>query len=186
MASAWLPTLLSLASTFGAQEAPPPLFNGVDLTGWSGDSTHWTVEDGCIVGRSTAENPLERSIYLFSEVEASDFELTFDYRIVGGNSGVQYRSLRLENDDVAGYQADIEDGPHYSGILYESAGRAIMASRGQTLHFLPDGSRSEGPALGEASGLQAAIREHEWNHYRIVADGPLLVHEINGVKMVEV
>ncbi|MHC4823990.1 MAG: family 16 glycoside hydrolase, partial [Planctomycetota bacterium] len=132
------------------------------------------------------ENPLERSIYLFSEVEASDFELTFDYRIVGGNSGVQYRSLRLENDDVAGYQADIEDGPHYSGILYESAGRAIMASRGQTLHFLPDGSRSEGPALGEASGLQAAIREHEWNHYRIVADGPLLVHEINGVKMVEV
>ena len=187
MACPWIPLLLVvLTSAAAGQEPTIPLCNGEDLSGWSGDPAYWSVEDGCIVGRTTAENPLPRSIYLFSEVEAEDFVLEFDYRIDGGNSGVQYRSERLAEDDVAGYQADIEDGPNYSGILYESAGRAIMAQRGMRVQYLGDGSRLSGQELGDAAQLQAAIHDGEWNHYRIVAKGPRLAHEINGVRMVEV
>lgn len=171
-----------------AAESPPgePLFDGVSLAGWDGDAAYWSVEDGCIVGRSTAERPLERSIYLFWEGEAQDFVLDLEYRIAGGNSGVQYRSERLPEGEVAGYQADIEDGPNYNGILYESGGRGIVAQRGERLSIAHDGARTAGDALGTAEELQSCVKAGEWNHYRVTARGTRLLHEINGVPMVEV
>jgi cytochrome c551/c552 len=174
-----------------APEAPPvapgePLFDGASLAGWSGDPSYWSVEEGCIVGRSTTERPLERSTYLFWEGEAQDFILDFEYRIAGGNSGVQYRSQRLPDGDVAGYQADVEDGPNYTGILYESAGRGIVAARGTRLRIAHDGARTEGEPLGTPEELQARVQTGEWNRYRIVARGTRLRHEINGVVMVVV
>ena len=179
-------TLCILTPSAAAQEPALQLFNGLDLTGWDGDSKHWSVEDGCLVGRSTADAPLEHSIYLFSDIEAGDFELEFDYLIIGGNSGIQYRSERLANDDVTGYQADIEDGPNHSGILYESTGRGVVAKRGERLKISSDGRRSNGAALGDASELQDGIRTQSWNHYRVVAKGAHLVHQINGQTMIDV
>ncbi|MBT4465954.1 MAG: DUF1080 domain-containing protein, partial [Planctomycetes bacterium] len=186
MRFALLLTLCIFTSSVAAQEPALQLFNGLDLTGWYGDSKHWSVEDGCLVGRSTADAPLEHSIYLFSDIEAGDFELEFDYLIIGGNSGIQYRSERLANDDVAGYQADIEDGPSYSGILYESAGRGVIAQRGERLKISSDGNRSNGVALGDASELQDGIRTQAWNRYRVVAKGAHLLHQINGQTMIDV
>ncbi len=180
-------TLILALAAGCAQEATDPeiaLFNGVDLSGWHGDTTHWSVEDGSLVGRTT--EPLARTGYLFTDLEADDFELRFEYRIAGGNSGVQYRSEELAGGDVAGYQADIEDGPNYTGILYESNGRAILAPRGARLWVGPDGERREGEPLGDGAALQGAVRAGEWNEYRVVAVGPRLVHEINGVRMVDV
>ena len=187
MRFAWILSLVFFAAPFAtAQEPAAQFFNGTDLTGWSGDPNHWSVEDGCLVGRSTEDNPLERSIYLFSTVEAGDFVLEFDYIIEGGNSGIQYRSERLPNDDVAGYQADIEDGPNYSGILYESAGRAIIAQRGERVQIFDDGSRIYHSALGTSEQLQASVHKQKWNHYRVIAKGARLIHEINGQRMVDV
>jgi len=151
---------------------------------WSGNLEHWTWQDGVLTGH-TPEG-LQRTEYLFWNGEASDFELTFDYWIDGGNSGVQYRSTRLENDDVYGYQADIEDGPNYTGILYESGGRAIAAKRGESLRFHRDGRREVGAVLGDAAALQESIQSDGWNRYRIIAFGPRLIHEINGVRMIDV
>jgi mono/diheme cytochrome c family protein len=171
------------------QHQPAPgesLFDGATLAGWSGDLRHWSATDGCLVGRSTAEQPLERSSYLFWDGDAEDFDLTFEYLIRGGNSGVQYRSERLADGAVAGYQADIEDGPNYTGILYESAGRGIMAERGANLRFGPDGAPAESPPLGDAADLQQAVRALEWNSYRISARGSRLIHEVNGRRMIEV
>ena len=31
------------------------LFNGRDLSGWEGDTAHWRVEDGAIIGAEVAE-----------------------------------------------------------------------------------------------------------------------------------
>ena len=41
-----------------------PIFNGKDLTGWEGDPRLWSVKDGCIVGQSTEENPVEYNTFL--------------------------------------------------------------------------------------------------------------------------
>jgi hypothetical protein len=36
-----------------------PIFDGKSLTGWDGNPDAWRVENGAIVGESTAEKPLE-------------------------------------------------------------------------------------------------------------------------------
>ena len=151
---------------------------------WSGDASIWSIENGELVGHSAEAQT--RSHYLYWNGEASDFELRFDYRINGGNSGVQYRSNKLENGTPYGYQADIEDGPNHTGILYESSGRGIAATRGSRVRFHADGSREMGATLGTAADLQARVRGGDWNSYRVVAVGNRLVHEINGVRMIDV
>src|SRR5919201_593824 len=108
------------------------LFNGKDLAGWDGNPKFWSVKDGAITGQTTAENPLKENTFLiWRNGTVDDFELRLSYRLVGGNSGVQYRSKDLGNWVVAGYQADMEAGKKFTGILYEERGRGILAERGQ-------------------------------------------------------
>jgi len=183
--------LLALASTAVAEDKN--LFNGKDLTGWKG-LDFWSVEDGCITGRTTKEKPTKGNTFLvWQGGEVGDFEFTFKYKIVGGNSGVQYRSKLVDEKAfvVSGYQADFEAGKTYSGILYEEKGRGILAQRGQKT-VIKDGEK---PAkakvevtgeVGKSAEIQAKIKAEDWNEYRIVAQGGHLQHFINGVQTVDV
>ena len=121
MLSSFLSALcLLLFAPLQAQDAPRfhPLFDGESLTGWEGDPERWTVEEGAIVGRTTREDPLERSTYLvWRGGEVRDFELVLEYRLRGGNSGVQFRSREVGAHVVAGYQADLADRAGFSGGL---------------------------------------------------------------------
>jgi len=130
-----------------------------------------------------------------------DFELTFRYRIVDkdgkgdgfGNSGVQYRSkiVKPEYSVVAGYQADMEVGKTYSGILYEEKGRGILANRGQKV-VIEEGSAPDKPKINvvgqleKSEDIQAAIHQADWNEYKIVVKGDHLEHFINGHQTVDV
>ncbi len=85
------------------------IFDGSSLDGWTGDSEFWRIEDGTIVGETTAEKPLDHNQFLRWAAELGDFELRLKYRISGtfsANSGIQFRS-QLVNDEgkLAGYQA---------------------------------------------------------------------------------
>jgi hypothetical protein len=186
--------LLALASTAFAEDKN--LFNGKDLTGWKG-LDFWSVEDGCIVGRTTKEKPTKGNTFLVYKDEVADFELTFKYRITDvngksdgfGNSGVQYRSKVVDEKGfvVAGYQADFECGKSYSGILYEEKGRGILAQRGQKT-VIKEGSKKPEVAgeVGKSAEIQAKIKPADWNEYRIVAQGGHLQHFINGVQTIDV
>jgi hypothetical protein len=183
--------LLALASTAVAEDKN--LFNGKDLTGWKG-LDFWSVEDGCITGRTTKEKPTKGNTFLvWQGGEIGDFKFTFKYKIVGGNSGVQYRSKVVDEKAfvVGGYQADFEAGKTYSGILYEEKGRGILAQRGQKT-VIKDGDKP-GKAkvevtgeVGKSAEIQAKIKAEDWNEYRIVAQGGHLQHYINGVQTVDV
>jgi hypothetical protein len=183
--------LLALASTACAEDKN--LFNGKDLTGWKG-LDFWSVEDGCITGRTTKEKPTKGNTFLvWQGGEVGDFEFTFKYKIVGGNSGVQYRSKVVDEKAyvVSGYQADFEAGKTYSGILYEEKGRGILAQRGQKT-VIKDGAAPNKPKVevagevGKSAEIQAKIKSEDWNEYRIVARGGHLQHFINGVQTVDV
>ena len=168
------------------------LFNGKDLTGWKG-LDFWTVEDGCITGRTTKEKPTKGNTFLVWEGEVADFELTFQYKIVGGNSGVQYRSKLVDEKGfvIAGYQGDFEAGKTYSGILYEERGRGILAQRGQKV-VIKEGADAKKPkievtgSVGKSDEIQAKIKSGDWNEYRVVAKGGHLQHFINGVQTIDV
>ena len=173
-------------------EANGKLFNGKDLEGWDGNPAFWSVQDGAITGKTTKENPTKGNTFLvYTNGEVSDFELTVSYKIVGGNSGIQYRSklINPKNWVVGGYQADIDSGKTFSGILYDEAGRGILAKRGEkTVIKDVDGKHKVEvvSSLGNSDEIQAKIKNEEWNDYRVVAKGNHFQHFINGVKTAEV
>ncbi|MEM7236134.1 MAG: family 16 glycoside hydrolase, partial [Planctomycetota bacterium] len=118
--------------------------------------------------------------------ELDDFELRLSYRIVAGNSGIQYRSKYYGDNVVGGYQADFEAGKTYSGILYEERGRGILAKRGQKVRIDEKGKKNAIGSVGDTNEIQAAIKHEQWNDYIITARGNHLTHTINGHKTIEV
>lgn len=170
-----------------AQDGFESLFNGENLDGWDGNPKFWSVEDGVITGRTTKENPTRGNTFLvYRRDSVDDFELRLKYRIVGGNSGIQYRSIEVAPWVISGYQADIDSGTTYSGIMYHEKGRGILAQRGQITKVVSD---PENPArhkvevlgnVGASEDIQAVIRQEEWNDYTIVANGNQMTHIING------
>lgn len=169
------------------EEGFEPIFNGRDLSGWEGDEEYWSVEDGAITARTTPDNLLKYNTFLvWTEGKPADFELRLKYKIVGGNSGVQYRSRVVDEEKyvVSGYQADIDSTPRYSGILYEEKARGILAERGQKVVIGPDGKKQV-ETFADASELQQKLKGEDWNDYRIVARDNHLQHYINGVLMSE-
>ena len=195
-----LPSLLVLTSlTTAALAEPKPLFNGKDLTGWEGNMKLWSVEDGAITGKTTDEGETKikhNTFLIWRGGTVSDFELTFKYRIVKGNSGVQYRSRELEKGEfgpiLAGYQGDFEAGAKFSGILYEERARGILALRGQKTVIKPNPANPKKPTVevvgevGNSDEIQAAIKSEDWNEYKIIARGNHLQHFINGRQTIDV
>jgi Domain of Unknown Function (DUF1080) len=58
------------------------IFDGMTLKGWDGDSNYWRVENGGIIGESTAEKPLKANTFLiWRGGQPKDFELKLEYRI---------------------------------------------------------------------------------------------------------
>lgn len=173
---------LALGLTSWAQDGFVSIFNGRDLEGWEGKPGWWRVEDGAITAESTPEKPCTKHNYLIWRGGApADFELQFEFRIRGGNSGVQFRSREVEDWDMRGYQADIEAGPEWTGALFEHA-RGGIAMRGESVIIAPDGSKQT-TNFASGSDLFQHLRTNDWNQYRIVARGPEIQLFINGVKM---
>ena len=170
-----------------AQSDSKEIFNGKDLSGWRGNLDLWSVENGAITGKTTADDPIKFNTFLIWEGKVSDFELELDYKIQDGNSGIQYRSKVLNEEDfvVGGYQADIDATLQYAGINYEEKGRGILAQRGTRVTIDEDGEKKE-ERFAESEDLGKKIKADSWNHYRVVAIGNKCSHYINGVLMSEV
>jgi len=203
-----------VALTLSAAEAEKgfkPIFNGKDLSGWTGNLELWSVQDGTITGKTPPsptdpkKSTLKHNTFLvYTNSNPGDFELRFSYKIVPnneagfGNSGVQYRSKVLQQGEmgpiVGGYQGDFEAGKTYSGILYEERGRGILAQRGQKTVVKAEAEvngkmKSEVKVVGEtgkSDEIQAAIKKEDWNDYVIIAKGNHLQHFINGNQTIDV
>ena len=176
-----------------AKEAPTvSLFDGKTLAGWEGLSTLWSVKDGAITGITTKESPIKNNTFLvWTNGTVKNFELRLQYRVLNGNSGIQYRSKLVDAEKfiVGGYQADLEAGKTYSGILYEERGRGILAERGQRTLITDEDGRTKVAVIGklaDSKQLQASIRDEQWNDYTIIADGNHLLHFINNRQTVDV
>jgi hypothetical protein len=179
----------------GAESGFVTLFDGKDLTGWEGNPKLWSVKDGAITGQTTAENPTKGNTFLvWTNGTVADFELRCSFRLVPGddkgfaNSGVQYRSKVVNpvNWVVHGYQADMEAGQTYTGILYEEGKRGILAERGEKVVWDKDGKKQVVGSVGDAAAIQATIKKGDWNEYVIIAQGNHLQQFVNGKPTIDV
>ena len=147
-----------------AEQEFVPLFDGKTLAGWEGDAKLWKVEDGKIVGDSPG---IRQNEFLATKKRYADFELRLEFRLRKGegNTGVQFRSQRVEGtSEVSGYQADI--GEKYWGCLY-------------------DESRRNKILVQAPAGLDKVLRKEDWNDYVIRAQGQRISLSLNGMQTVD-
>ncbi len=146
-----------------ADDQPAPLFTpNDDLSSWFnvGDATY-RVEDGVLIGDA---GPKRRQSFLVSKEEFGDFEFEVDLKIaVLGNSGIQLRS-HVNGGRMQGYQAEIDPTPRkWSAGIFEEGRRG----------WLDD--------LDDNEAARMAFKLKDWNHYRIVCEGPRIRTWVNGV-----
>jgi hypothetical protein len=180
--------LLSSQALSQEAKAGKSLFDGKTLSGWSGIADNWRVEDGAITGESKDSAPLQNNTFLVYEKSFGNFELTCEFKITGGNSGIQYRSKLIDKDKfiVGGYQADIDSQKRYMGINYEERGRGILAERGQIVEIDAQNKIAKIGSCGDVDALATKFNVDDWNKYRIVVKGNVYQHFINGTLMSEV
>jgi len=199
----WIPSANPAA---GQQPPPPPpqkmpdpmidddtgfesIFDGKTLKDWDGDPTYWRVEDGAMVGETTPQTiPQYNRFIIWRGGTTKDFELKAEYRISShGNSGINYRSSELPGVRwvMRGYQADI-DGPEFAkgirftGQNYEERVRTFLALRGQ-LSYIGEGKTPRMVAsLGDNAQLEQYVKNDDWNEYRLIVRGNVLIHILNG------
>jgi len=169
------------------------LFNGKDLTGWQGLEGYWSVVDGAIQCSETKENSKHTHLILLCSKDYpekfANFELRYSWRMVTptGNSGVQFRG-KIDNPKmlhVGGYQADIDAGNTYTGIIYDeggvAGGRGIMSKRGEKTVWDEKNVRSSTPLDKNDAEIKKSIKPcGEWNECVVNADGNHIVYSING------
>ena len=162
------------------------LFDGKTLNGWEGRPSLWSVQDGTIVGKTTADAPIKGNTFLvWQGHDVGDFEFICSVRFDAVNSGVQYRSKYVNEAafSLAGYQADLHPKPDYLGMMYgERTGLGIIATGGQRVE-LSDGGKKK--VTGKLPPIPPTATD-QWNELRIVAVGNRMIHQINGMTTVDV
>jgi hypothetical protein len=168
-----------------------PMFDGKTLDGWDGDRAFWRVEDGAIIGETTAANPAKGNTFLiWRGGKPANFELKAEFCMPNegfANSGIQVRSWEgPEKWRVSGYQADMDSGNQYTGICYGENFRGILAERGQKTVIGADHKPKVAEQFGDSAQLAKVILKRDWNAYHIIAQGNRIVQKINGQLMCEV
>lgn len=143
----------------GPADGYQPLFNNVDLTGWSATGvTKWAFEGGTLIGRDGPG-------HLFTDASFSDFELRAFVKVNRrGNSGIYFRAApNAQNPDSwpIGYEAQVDnhDARNFTGAIYDRA---------------------------RPAGVDKPFtRDDAWFDYRIRAEGGRIRTWINGRPMVD-
>ena len=147
------------------------------LAAFSYDPRFWSVENGELVGRTTDANPAPHNTFLVWNGDVRDFELEVELKVIGNNSGMQYRSELFEPNRLRGPQIDAHPAANYTAMCYEEGGRGILAERGNRLEIDANGTRVLTPLAGPP---QPAADIAQWHTYRVVAKGNTMRHELDG------
>lgn len=142
------------------EEGYVPLFNGTDLTGWTGDTKGYIVENGNLVCKPGG--------FLYTEKEYANFSFKFEFKLTpGANNGIGIRTPSEGNPAYAGMEIQILDDRHEK---YKDL--------------------KEWQVHGSIYGVVPAKRDvlkpvGEWNSEEIIADGRNVKVIVNGVTVVD-
>ena len=182
----WMATVMLLtgAAATAAEDGFVPLFDGKSLQGWKqvGGKAKYEVQDGVIVGSSV---PNTQNSFLCPKKPYGDFVLEFEVKCDPAlNSGVQVRShvvkegqavKRNQGDKTLpvgrmyGYQCEIAKGSGgASGCIYDEG-------RGGWI-FGPTNASEK---------ARKALKDNEWNHYKIECKGNRIRTWVNGVPVTD-
>jgi hypothetical protein len=135
-----------------------PIFNGEDLTGWSGPVENYEVIDGAL----RCKDGLGGTI--FTDEEYSDFAVRLEFKLPpAGNNGL---AIRYPGEGDTAYVGMCElqvldtDDPGYAGL---------------------DPRQAHGSAYGMVAAHQGFLRPTgEWNYQEVTVQGSTVKVELNG------
>jgi len=189
---------------FNDHEGYSSLFDGVSLKNWDGHPKFWRVENGAIIGESTAKNPSGNQYLVYRGMEAKDFTLKFEMKVDGrGGTGFQYRSktgipwlLPISpvvtanvgpvnlNWMMTGPQADFWPSQIYTGQFYsENTPMRVVAWRGQVVESYGLARKRLMGKLGDRRALGEWVKKDDWNQCTVIARGGTCIHIVNGQVM---
>ena len=176
--SALLAFLLAALSPLAAQDGFKPIFDGKTLAGWDGNPELWSVEDGCLTGKTKGPDTLTYNQFLIWRGGApKNFELHAKARCSATNSGIQYRSKEIAGSKwaIGGYQCDIHSNKANNGSIYEERGRGVLLTNGQSVIIDDKGDKW---LAAEHDAVIADMKE--WHDFTIIAQGNHLIQKIDG------
>lgn len=163
------------------------IFNGKDLTGWSGDPEVWSVKDGAITGQTGNGVRLEHNNFLiWTGAKPANFELRLRYKLTGGNSGIYFHAEKqASGEPLIGPQADMSADHRWTGDVMEWRKRGLLADRGQRVRIDKDGKKHVIGSVGDPEKLLRHVHDDDWNDYHVIVRGNRVILKINGVTMCE-
>ncbi|MFH5885559.1 DUF1080 domain-containing protein [Halalkalibaculum sp. DA3122] len=145
-----------------AAEGFTSLFNGENLSGWTGDTEAYQVRDGQLIHRDG------ESGNIFTTQEYSDFILRFQFKLTpGANNGLAIRSPLQGNPAYEGMELQILDNTaeKYTDLQpYQYHGSVYGVAPAQRGHLKPVG---------------------EWNTQEVIANGSQITVKLNGVTILD-
>lgn len=165
-------TALLASAGFTQQKEPPvvppregkreklQLFNGKDLTGWTGHQNYWSVQDDVIIGKNT--EPVPVSTYLLTDRKFTDFRLVFDGMLAQSemHTGIaMWGRVAPERGDPYTYAGHLVMFPSNYGF-WDLYGR-------NSIHTNAEVAKPVG-------------KQHDWNHIEILAQGNRIRVVLNG------
>ncbi|NBV53529.1 MAG: DUF1080 domain-containing protein, partial [Verrucomicrobia bacterium] len=177
--SALLAFLLVALAPLSAQDGFKPIFDGKSLAGWDGNPDLWSVEDGCLTGKTKGPDHLAYNQFLvWRGGVLKNFELRAKIKCSASNSGIQYRSKEVPEVGkwvIAGYQCDIHPSVGYNGQIYEERARGILVLNGQSV-IVDD----KGDKWLAAEHEPVKVNYSEWHEYAVIANGNHLIQKVDG------
>ena len=145
------------------EEGFAPLFNGTDLSGWTGDTKGHAAENGRIV-----IYPERGSGNLYTEKEYSDFVFRFEFRLTpAANNGI-------------GIRAPLEGDAAYAGMEIQ------VLEDGSPVYWDLQPYQFHGSIYGVIPARRGVLRPvGEWNTEEIVARGRRVTVTVNGMRIVD-
>ncbi len=169
----------ALALSAQAEDGFRSLFNGNDLTGWDGNPELWSVEDGCITGKTTGPEQLKYNQFLLWRGGVlKNFELRAQVKLAGNNSGIQYRSRKFPDVgkwSIGGYQCDVHPTAKNNAMVFGEKSGGVLAKNGHNVVIDPEDKR-----WLVAEREPVTVDMAEWHEYTIIAQGHHLVQKIDG------
>ena len=142
----------------GEEEGWQPLFNGKDLTGWTGNQkTPWLVEEGVLTWQKGCG-------YIWTKEQFGNFVLDLDFKVSkGANSGIFIRTAKPNNCVQTGIEVQILD----------SVGREKPGKHDCCAIF---------DCLAPSKNAEKPVGE--WNHVTIACSESKIEIVLNGEKII--
>ena len=155
---------LALASLIPASEKARSMFNGLDLSGWTGDAARWSAVNGMIRGAN--ENRVPSSTYLFTAGSHRSFRMLFEVK-----------------QTVSPKHSTMHSAVAALGERFTDAGNNAFGFRGPLLMFCHDWGiwdahrRNRVVPVGPGPEVE---RRGQWNQIEILVKGERLRFAANG------